>query len=187
MKHRSQDLVDVMMGIPAPENVERLTIERVKVEQLGLIYKMKVSLFEMHKHVSKSVQKSASQLRDHSKKTNVVAPSFNVGDFVPVRRAQNLEHKLKFRWFGSQRTTTVVSDLVYDVKKLNGTDFERVDCARLKLYCTSVEKAAVLLQLLELTEQTEYKYEVVERIFDHLGSVTRSNRVTYKIIAGFGA
>jgi len=158
----------LVLGVdPAPDNVECYSLERVRAEQVARIDKLQTSLLEMHKDVAHHVGKNRQrQLRSHNKKTNVVQPNFHVGDFVLVRRAQDRGHKLNFRWIGPRRITNVVSELVYDVTKLDGSGTERVHAARLKTYRARAENEYVSPTLLELAERTESRYEIVERIHD---------------------
>lgn len=121
-----------------------MTLERVKAEQIVIIDKMQVALKAMHKKVSGFVTKNrARQLRAHYKQTNIVQPSFTVGDFVLVRRAQDKGHKLSLRSMGPIRVTNVVSELVYDVTKLDGSTNERVREARLRFYRSGHENTVV--------------------------------------------
>jgi len=48
-----------------------------------------------------------SAISAHNKATNIIHPSFEVGDFVLVRRANDRGHKLRFRWYGPCRVTAV--------------------------------------------------------------------------------
>ncbi len=104
-----------------------MPIERARATQLAKLSELQASLDAMHKDVSVAVHKNrARQVAAHNKRTNLVEPNFSVGDFVFVRRAQDRGHKLNFRWIGPRRVVGIVSDLVYDVAKLDGS----VDGAR---------------------------------------------------------
>ncbi len=106
----------------------------------------------------------AQQIKYHSSKTNIVAPNFSAGDFVLVRRAQEKNHKMCFRWQCPHRITGVVSDLVYDVSNLTDTKTERVQCAQHKLYRPREEGSKVSEEMLLLAEHTEARFELVEKI-----------------------
>lgn len=74
----------------------------------------------MHKDVHSLVNKLREQaITKHNVKTNLVAPSFSVGDFVPVRKATDRGHKLRFKWFGPCRVTAVHGLLVYSITTLS--------------------------------------------------------------------
>lgn len=152
---------------PTLDGVERYMVNRIDCERIIKIEDLQSSLLEMHKKVQVSVSKNrARQIRKHNRETNLVAPNFTVGDFVLVRRAQDKGHKLNFRWLGPRRITKAISELVYEVTKLDGTNPEDVHCARLRSYRTAEENAPVTSDLMELASRTEAKYELVEAIHD---------------------
>lgn len=122
------------------------------------------SLNNVHKDVTRSVtDRREKSIHAHNWATNIVAPSFSVGDFVLVRRANDRGHKLRFRWYGPYRITTVHSPLVYTVKSLQG-DKEPVNCVRLLKYRDSLMGEAVPKEMMDLAERTESRYEVVDSI-----------------------
>lgn len=68
--------------------------------------------------------------RNRAKKmTNIVTPSFTVGDFVHLSRPNDKCHKMSNRWLGPRRITRAVVDLAYEVSKLDGNETETVLCA----------------------------------------------------------
>ena len=110
----------------------------------------------MHKETAARVTKARrKQIEAHNRRTNIIQPNFEVGDFVLVRRAQDKGHKLNFRWLGPRRVVKVYSDLVYDVAKRNGGGIEHVHCARMLLYRPARENTQVSKELLDLAERSE--------------------------------
>lgn len=121
----------------------------------------------MHKDTAEKVTKARQkQINTHNKRTNIIEPSFHVGDFVVVRRAQGKGHKLNFRWTGPRRIIKVYSDLIYDVEKITDRSVEKVHCARLRLYRHNLEDTPVSKELLDLADRSEAQYEIVEKIVD---------------------
>ncbi len=102
----------------------------------------------------------------HNKATNITALSFAVGDFVLVRRATDGGHKLRFRWFGPCRITSIRGHLLYGITPLRGGKIERVHCARSLKYRDSLLGKQIPQDMLDLAERTESRYEVIEKIVD---------------------
>ena len=89
----------------------------------------------MHKDVQEKINKKRlSEIQRHNNNTNIVSPSFNIGDFVIVRRATDKGHKLQFKWTGPAVITAVHGKLVYGVTPLTNDKEERVHSARLLPY-----------------------------------------------------
>ena len=59
--------------------------------------------------------------------------------------------------------TEIVSDLVFDVSKLDRSSTERVQCASMSMYRAGDERVVLLDDLLEPTFRTEAKYGTVEK------------------------
>lgn len=108
----------------------------------------------------------ARAVASHNTPTKIFSPSFSIGDFVPVRRANVRGHMLRFGWFGPFRITSLYSQLVYGVTPLCGGQTERIHCARLIPYRDALQESTVPPAILDLAEQTESRYEVVEKIID---------------------
>ncbi len=106
------------------------TIDRARALQLIRIEELQKTLDEIHKDVQHAVSlRRERAIAAHNKATNIIAPSFAVGDFVLVRRATDRGHKLRFRWFGSCRITSVHGQLVYGITPLRGGKTDRIHCA----------------------------------------------------------
>ena len=73
------------------------------------------------------------QIQEHNKKTNIVMPRFDVGDFVLVRKPDKKGHELIFNWKGPKRTTGTVNSLVYEVTGLIDEKSDSVHASRLTL------------------------------------------------------
>lgn len=115
------------------------SIEHVQVIQILQIEKLQTVLNEMHKDVQKRVSKHREQsIRKRDTATNILAPSFAIGDFILVRRAVDNGHKLRFRWFGPCRISAVHNALVYSMTTLSNLRTERVHAARLIKYNDSL-------------------------------------------------
>ncbi len=154
-------------AITRPADAEHMRLERIRAIQLLNIRELQCALDKMHKNAQTTISKNRlRQIRHHNKQTNIVAPNFTIGDFVLVRSPQKKGHKMQFRWIGPRRIVSTVSELVYDVAKLDGKDVERVHCARMRLYKARDENAPVAAALLKLADHTESRYELVESIKD---------------------
>lgn len=71
------------------------TIDSARAQQLISIDKLQHDLDVMHKDVELHVSDTRKTAIDaHNRATNIVPPSFSVGDFVLVRRATDRGHKL---------------------------------------------------------------------------------------------
>lgn len=82
---------------------------------------------EIHKDVSTKIntRRQKANAKQNSA-TNIINPSFSIGDFVLLRRATDRDHKLSFKWKGPRRTVAVHSPLVYSVERLTGGSIENV-------------------------------------------------------------
>ena len=154
--------------LPAEANhASAKTIARARALQLIRSEELQKTLDEIHKDVQHAVSlRRERAIAVHNKATNIISPSFTVGDFVLVRRAVDRGHKLQFRWFGPCCVTSVHGDLVYGVTSLRGGKTERVHCARLLRYRDSLLGKPIPQDMLELAERTESRYEVIEKIVD---------------------
>ena len=143
------------------------TLEHARAAQIIAIAELQAAFDKMHKEVERSVSlRRERAIAAHNKATNVVSPSFVVGDFVLVRRANDRGHKLRFRWFGPCRIKAVHSPHVYSIAPLRGGKTELVHCARLIKYRDSLLCKPVPKEMMDLAERTESRYEVVEKILD---------------------
>ncbi len=143
------------------------TIDRARDLQLIRIEELQKTLDEIHKDVQHAVTiRRKRAVATHNKATNIIAPSFAVDDFVHIRRATDRGHKLRFRWFGPCRITSVHGQLVYGITPLRGGKTERVQCARLLKYRDSLLGKQIPQDMLDLAEGTESRYEVIEKIVD---------------------
>lgn len=121
----------------------------------------------MHKNVSTITNlRRQNAVKAHNEATNIISPSFTVGDFVLIRKATHRGHKLQFRWSGPRRITAVHSELVYSVQPLRGGRTERIHCTRMIPYEDNLLGSKVPQDVLDLADQSESKYEIVEKIWD---------------------
>ena len=103
----------ILRGATGIHGSKSLILDRVRAEQSFNIEKLQKDLDLMHKSVNNVVSRNrARQIKAHNKRTNIVAPSFSIGDFVLVRRGQDKGHKMNFRWLGPRRILNAESDLV---------------------------------------------------------------------------
>ncbi len=143
------------------------TIDPARARQLIAIDELRTALDLVHKDVERSVSiRRERAIAAHNKATNIINPSFEVGDFVLVRRANTRGHKLRFQWHGPCRVTSVHGSLVYGITPLRGGKSERVHCARLLKYRDSLQGKPVSKKMLDLAETTEARYEVVHKILN---------------------
>ena len=92
--------------------------------------------------------------------------SFNLGDFVIVRRATDKGHKLQIKWTGPAVITAVHGKLVYGVTPLTNDKEERVHSARLLPYQDQLLDTTVPEKWLEFADRITSTYEKVESIMD---------------------
>jgi len=141
------------------------TIELSRTRQVLAIDELQAALHQVHKDVEHSVSlRRERSIAAHNRATNIVTPSFQIGDFVLVRRANERGHKLRFRWYGPCRVTAVHGSLVYGITPLSGGKPDRVHCARLVKYRDSLLGKPVSQKMLDLAETTQAQYEVVDKI-----------------------
>ena len=115
------------------------SLEHARAAQILFISELHESLNENHKDFACSVSiRREKSIAVHNKATNIIHPSFVVGDFVLVRRANDQRHKQRFRWFRQYRITAVYSPLVYGLSSLRSGKTERFHCARLIKHCDSL-------------------------------------------------
>lgn len=131
------------------------------------IKELQTALDKMHKEVQASVSTRRDKaVEKHNRATNIVTPSFSIGDFVLVRQATDRGHKLRFKWFGPCRITAVHGPLVYGVTSLSTRGTQRVHAARLIKYNDSLNGAEVPQEVINLADNSESRYEVVSEIVD---------------------
>lgn len=170
--------LEVMSGIVPNRSVHQIVphdlavtagkiIDGARVAQVLAIKDLQVALDQMHKEVAISVgNRRERAIEAHNKATNIITPSLHVGDFVLVRRANDRGHKLRFRWFGPCAVSKVFSAHVYGITPLRGGNEERVHCARLIKYRDALNGQPVPKDMMDLAEQTDSRYEIVDRIVD---------------------
>ena len=148
-----------------PNNAISKTMEHARAAQVISIKKLQHDLNNMHKEVALAVAKRREKaIALHNKATNIVSPTFVIGDFVLVRRSNDRGHKLRFKWYGPCRITAIYSPLVYGVTSLLGSKTERVHCARLIKYRDSFLAEPAPDAMLHFAATTEAHFEIVESI-----------------------
>ena len=151
----------------SPKLTEEKTLEYARATQVIAISELQSALDQVHKDVERSVSlRRERAIASHNKATNIVTPSFAIGDFVLVRRANDRGHKLRFRWYGPSRITAVHSPLVYGITSLQGGKVDRVHCARLIKYRDSLLGEPVPKEMIDLAERIESRYDIVDKITD---------------------
>lgn len=151
----------------AASAINEVNISHARATQVIAITKLQAELDRMHKEVEKAVSiRRERATASHNRSTNIKSPSFQVGDFVLVRRANDLGHKLRFKWYGPCRIDSVHSPLVYSVTSLHNEKKDRVHCACIIKYRDSLLGKNVPKEMLDLAETTESRYEVAENIKD---------------------
>lgn len=143
------------------------SLDRARAEQRINIAHLQTALDALHKDVSARVDARRKRaIEAHNRATHLVTPRFEVGDFVVVRQAERVRHKLSFKWAGPKRITGTLSPLVYLVERLDGTRRERVHCARLAKYDSNLDGSDVPTDVLQLADRSEVRYEVLSTIRD---------------------
>lgn len=150
-----------------PLTVKSISLSHARALQLLEIAALQTTLENIHKEVEAAVYARRKRVIEaHNKATNIVTPSFSVGDFVLVRRAVDRGHKLKFRWFGPCRIYNVHGHLVYGATPLRDGKVEIVHSARLLKYRDSFLGKPVPEDMLDLAERTESRYDIIEKIVE---------------------
>lgn len=152
------------------QHVER-RIEKVRAFQLMNIEKFQAAMEQMHRNVKERVNSDrAKQIKQHNKRTNLVEPRFEVGEFALARRAQYKGHKQAFNWLGPRRITKVISELEYEVENIMTKKTENVHAARLHMYRCNADGKKVSKHLLQHMEHSKAKSELVDNIKDIPGN-----------------
>lgn len=121
----------------------------------------------MHKYGAQFVSlRRELAIETHNKATNIVSPSFPVGEFVLVRRANDRGHKLRFKWLGPCQVIAAHGNLVYGIVPIQDGKTEQAHCARLILYRDTLLGRALPKEMFDLADRTASRYEVVQRIVD---------------------
>jgi hypothetical protein len=94
------------------------------------------SLDAMHKTTSATAARyRALRRKSHDKRPNMNGPNISVGDFVLVAKVSSKSgEKLRARWLGPRRVTTVESDWLFEVEDLISGERAITHSARLKFY-----------------------------------------------------
>ena len=168
--------LEVMTGIEPKRQVHHVlpshiiqanseTVEHTRAAQTVNIRDLQAALHNIHEDVKRLVTtRREKSISKHNLATNIVSPSFTLGDLVLVRRATDRGHKLRFKWSGPCRITAVHGPLVYGVTTLVSNKTERVHCASLLKYDDSLQGSTIPEDMLDLSERTESRFEVVEKI-----------------------
>ena len=138
------------------------SISAVRTRQVINIEALEKVLDEMHKDVSHRVMANRrKQIVQHNKRTNIIKPSFDLGDFVLVRRGHNKGHKLAFRWLGPRRITRFIIDLVYEVTGLVDENDECVHATIMILYRASMDDQQISEKISKQSEHLEIRFDLV--------------------------
>lgn len=159
---------DILRVLPQDMNpLHAKTMEHAGAIQVLKIQELHVAMDKMHKAVASSVNlRRPRSVNLHNQATNIITPSFSVGDFVVVRCAMDRGQKLCFKWYGPCRVTAIHGPLVYSITSLVSKKAEPVHCARLRQYDDSLLGSEVSKDMLDIAERTETRYEIVDAIVD---------------------
>lgn len=121
----------ILRVLPRTRNrAEAKKLEHSHDIKVTKINNMQASLHKMHKEVDRLLSNRRKKAVSwHNLATNFFSPSFNVGDLVVVRHETDRCQKLRFKWFGPRRITSVQSPLVYNVTPFSSSKTECVQCA----------------------------------------------------------
>lgn len=139
-------------------------IEKTRAIQTMEICNLQNALQEMHKDVGTRVSKNREQqIRRQKKQTNIVSPSFEMGDFVLVR-TQKKGHKQSFKCPGPNRIVRILGDTVYIVESLTGEKMETVHAEGLLRYQAEMNEKEESQKLLNHAKHTISNFEIIERL-----------------------
>lgn len=128
---------------------------------------MQNDLHQLHKDVTELVKHCPEKaVAAHNEWTSIVKPRFEIGIYVLLHRAVNRGHKLRYKWFPPLQIEQVPSPHAYSVAQFNDTNVRRVHAIRLIWHCSSLERAVLPQEILELADQTTAKFETVDRFGD---------------------
>jgi len=132
-------------------------------QRIANIDRLQFALANMHKNVSEKIRANrARQIKIHNERTNIIHPSFSIGDFVLVRKAHNKGHKLAFKWQGPKRITKVINSLVYEVTSLTNGQTEIVHATRIFIYRCDMDGIEPSKGILNHAAHTEAEYEDIK-------------------------
>lgn len=143
------------------------SVGRARTMQVIEIERLQSALDNMHKDVAQRVARNRKKhIDEHNRKTNLILPDFKLGDFVLVRKAGKVGHKMSFRWVGPRRVVRALGELVYEVEDLLKGERTTVHAARLLPYRAALRGEEVSPELRNQAEHMEAKFEVVEELVD---------------------
>lgn len=123
------------------------------------------AMAEMHREVSGLISKSRRRrIEEHNRRTNVFAASFDVGDFVLLRRAVSGGHKLSSVWTGPRRIVQCKSDLVFVVQNIMNAKLETVHARRLLKYRADMDGKPATKKLVQAAAHSTARYQVIKEI-----------------------
>ena len=131
------------------------------------IEKLQNAVEEMHREVDDMVTAERElQVASHNLKTGIHPVSFQIGDFVLLRRAKISGHKLAFMWTGPKRLKECKSPLVYVVEYLVSGKQEEANSRRLVLYRAEMDGKDVDESLLRAADHNQTSFQVLECFHD---------------------
>ena len=165
--------ITVFSGLPADNPLTALmpptisevpSLDFVQTQRLMHVDQFIAAIDDMHKDVSRCKTKTREQaIARHNQKTHVQPVNFELGDYVLVaKRVTQDGHKLRVRWLGPRRISTVHSAHVYETEDLINNDRSLVHVNRLKKYADS--SLDVTEELLDAIHHNEPHYNTVERL-----------------------
>ena len=141
------------------------SLDEVRAQQIIGITQFQSALNDMHRKLSSDISKSRERaIKAHNRRTNVPDVSFDVGDYVLVRRTKPGGHKLQFAWQGPRRVVSVKSPWVYEVCDLIHGKKETVHAKRLIIYRGDMDGKELDESLLQAAAHLEANYQTVEKM-----------------------
>lgn len=150
----------LIRALPLAKYKQARSQDVIRVQRLVNIEATHSVLSRLHKDVKDKATASRKRMvASHNRKTRIQPVSFQVGDFVLVRRAVKKGHKLKFLWIGPRRVTAAKSGLVFEVEYLLKGQRNVVHAQRLQLYRADMDGKEVEENLLRAAAHTEVVYQ----------------------------
>ena len=151
------------------DTIDVRSIDHARAVQLLGLKKLQSSFEQVHKEVLEQVTKNRSrQISWHNRKVGVAKDNFEVGVFVLVGRRISMGEKLRCRWTGPRRVTSVINDQIYEVEDLITGKREKIHASRLIFFRNKdFQVTKDLKEIAEYTEQTRYE---VKRLKDLIRS-----------------
>ena len=157
----------LLRAVPPARHRTAVSMDELRIIRTLEIEKLQNAVEEMHREVDDMVTAERErQVASHNLKTGIHPVSFQIGDFVLLRREKSGGHKLAFMWTGPKRVKECTSPLVYVVEDLVSGKQEEAHARRLVLYRAEMDGKDVDEVLLRAAEHNQTSFQIEEFFHD---------------------